>query len=182
MNDRYSGTFYKVTTRDEIHHGFSYQDGENVLIEPFAEEGSCCSGGLYFTDKTNLHNFLSYGVWIREITLPLNDERLKVVADPSGDKYRANILIFGKRYSLLDPDTFTKFDLPMSRCYQKLQEYITSNETDVEAYENAFKTSHGARIIFDVLKEKSAVESHGDVTIKFLLENSASVEIGRAHV
>ena len=50
-------TFYKITNATECHHKFQYRDGLNVLVEPFAETGSCCPGGFYFTDIEHILEF-----------------------------------------------------------------------------------------------------------------------------
>jgi hypothetical protein len=112
----FAGTFYKVTNLNENHHDFQYRDGENVLLEAFNDdaESSCAPGGLYFTDRGNIAAFLNYGVWIREVTLPWDSKGFKVIADPSGNKFRANKIILGKRYSAYDPDTFHIIGLPIS--------------------------------------------------------------------
>jgi len=112
----FAGTFYKVTNLNENHKGFQYVDGENILLEEFNDDvtSPCAPGGLYFTTREKLHNFLSFGVWIREVTLPYEDERFKVVADPSGDKFRANRIILGKRHSAYDADAFHALGLPIS--------------------------------------------------------------------
>ena len=97
---------FKITNEKECHHGFQYQDGLNILTEPFAETGSCAKGGFYFTDVNNIFKFLDFGIYLREITLPFNDPDFKVVKDLEGDKWRTNKIIFGKRYNLDDVETF----------------------------------------------------------------------------
>ena len=96
--------FLKITNEKENHHNFQYTDGLNVLLEPFAETGSCVPGGFYFTDINHILYFLDYGVYLREITLPFNDPDLKIVKD--GNKWRTNKIIFGKRYNLWEKETF----------------------------------------------------------------------------
>ena len=95
----YSKVYYKVTNKNEYHHGFQYKDGLNILIGKFNDnpEASCVKGGFYFTDYDHLPKFFDYGVWIREITIPTN---AKVVLDPAGNKWRADKIIFGKKYSI----------------------------------------------------------------------------------
>lgn len=98
--------YYKITNENECHHGFQYYDGLNVDHNPFQEYGSCVSGGLYFTTAKDILNFIKYGIYVRDITLPWEDTELKVVKDSYGDKYRANKIILGKKYHLSDPKTF----------------------------------------------------------------------------
>ena len=73
--------YYKITNSTENHNGYQYKDGLNILQEPFAETGSCCPGGFYFTDIDHILKFLSYGIYLREITLPINDSDFKMVRD-----------------------------------------------------------------------------------------------------
>jgi len=98
--------YYKFTNKEECHNSFQYVDGLNVDILPFAsgKHESCCAGGLYFTTRKFLPMYQQYGVNIREVTLPFEDPDFKIVADPEGNKWRANKIIFGEKFSLLDPD------------------------------------------------------------------------------
>ena len=104
MEDLSKKKFFKITNKKEKHHGFQYTDGLNILKEPFAETGSCVPGGLYFTDANNIFEFLDFGVYLREITLPLDDPDFKIVTDNT--KWRANKIILGKRYNLWERETF----------------------------------------------------------------------------
>ena len=117
MEDLSQKKFFKITNAEENHHNFQYIDGLNILKEPFAETGSCVPGGLYFTDANNIFEFLDYGVYLREITLPFNDPNFKIVQD--GTKWRANKIILGKRYNLWEKETF---------------EYLVSMGADVHAH------------------------------------------------
>jgi len=109
--------FFKITNKDENHHGFQYCDGLNVLKEEFAETGTCCAGGFYFTDIDHILEFLDYGEHLRLIALPKNDSDFKMVAD-GPDKQRANKIILGKKYDLDKVETWkflkkcgAKFDI-----------------------------------------------------------------------
>src|SRR5580692_36275 len=99
--------YFKITNEKENHNGFQYVTGLNVLEEEFNDdpEKSCCEGGLYFTDAKNIFKFLEYGIYLREIQLPTNPD-LKIVKDNTGDKWRANMIILGKRYELSQKETF----------------------------------------------------------------------------
>lgn len=107
--------FYKVTNKEEIHYGFKYHNGLNVLTEPFNDDPniSCSSGGLYFTSAENIRKFFSFGTNIREVFLPDPNEHpdFKMVKDKNEDKWRANKIILGKKYSLFDPSTYGKFGI-----------------------------------------------------------------------
>lgn len=80
-------TYYKVLRQDLTHHGFKYQLGLNVDTVPFNPTGSCQLGGLYFTDKENLHEFLQYGNLIADIRIPKD---AKVYQDPDKYKWKAD--------------------------------------------------------------------------------------------
>ena len=107
--------YFKITNIDETHNGYAYRDGLNVLDKPFQPEGSCVPGGLYFTTIEFIPNFYPYGVYLREVILPKKDPDFQMVGDPMGDKFRANKIILGHRYSLFDPQTYKKFKLDMSK-------------------------------------------------------------------
>ena len=98
-------TYYKITNAKENHNGFQYKDGLNILIEEFNDnpEAHCCTGGLYFTDAKNIFEFLDYGVYLREIMLPVENPDFKMVKDEN--KYRANMIVLGKRYELFNVET-----------------------------------------------------------------------------
>jgi len=96
-------TYYKITNEFEIHNGVQYKDGQVEDILPFAKEGSCCPGGIYFSDKKNILVFLDYGVFIREVEIP-NDAQ--IVKDSEGNKWRANKVFLHPRKDLRDVSTW----------------------------------------------------------------------------
>ncbi len=100
--------YFKITNAEENHHGFQYVDGLNVLIDKFNDDpnASCCSGGFYFTDAANIFKFLNYGVYLREIELPIDNPDYKMIKDKDNDKWRTNMIILGKRYDLSKVETF----------------------------------------------------------------------------
>jgi len=106
--------FFKITKSDECHHGYQYQTGLNILDKPFQKEGSCVAGGLYFTTLEHLDQFYEYGVWLRAIIIP--DDAL-IVKDPDGNKWRADKIILGEKYSLFDVETIQKFNLKITERY-----------------------------------------------------------------
>ena len=105
--------YYKITNKNENHYGFQYVDGLNILNTPFEKYGSCVPGGLYFTTKENIHRFFSYGIWLREVTLPVSDPDFQLCRD--GNKFRANKIILDKRYSLADPNTYLIIDSDITK-------------------------------------------------------------------
>lgn len=100
--------YYKITNKDENHHGFQYTTGLNLLVGEFNDniDDSCCAGGLYFTSIEHVFKYLDYGVYLRKITLPTSDPNFKMVKDKTGDKWRANMVILGKCRELSNPETF----------------------------------------------------------------------------
>src|SRR5271170_7606741 len=86
MNYATKQRFYKITNAKEIHRGFAYKDGLNILDKKFNGHGSCVAGGLYFTNLYNLHNFYAFGIHLREIFLPLDDPDFQMIIDPNGGK------------------------------------------------------------------------------------------------
>lgn len=80
----------------------------------FAESGYCIPGGLYFADSDNIASFYSYGVWIREVTLPREDPNFQMVQDVGG-KWRANKIVVGPRHSLAGPYTYTRLGVPVMK-------------------------------------------------------------------
>jgi len=99
--------YFKITNSKENHHGFQYYDGLNVLKEKFNDdpEASCVAGGFYFTDIKHILEFLMYGIYLREVTLPTDDPDFKMVLDEN-NKWRANKIILGKRRNLCEVSTF----------------------------------------------------------------------------
>jgi hypothetical protein len=96
-------TYLKITNLEENHNGLQYKDGLVEDIIPFAKEGSCVPGGIYFSDDKNICGFLEYGEWIREVTIPSDAE---MVEDPDGGKWRSSKVILGERKSLLEVSTW----------------------------------------------------------------------------
>jgi len=70
-------TYYKITNKEENHRGLQYHDGLVIDTVPF--------------------KFFRYGCWVRPVKI---SKDAKVIADPSGDKYRADKLFFEPRKDL----------------------------------------------------------------------------------
>jgi hypothetical protein len=87
--------FYKITNTEEKHHGLHYQDGLNVdYLQSFNPSGNCLKGGIYFS-REDILCFLHYGPWIREVTLPENEEVYENPGDPQ--KWKAHQVILGPK-------------------------------------------------------------------------------------
>ncbi|AKI78773.1 hypothetical protein [Acanthamoeba polyphaga mimivirus] len=48
---------------------------------------------------------MDYGIYLREVYLPTYNPAFKMIKDPAGDKYGANMIVLGKRHDLRDPKT-----------------------------------------------------------------------------
>lgn len=107
--------YFKITNETENHHGFQYKDGLNVLDRPFEASGRCVKGGLYFTTRSYIDKYYLYGINIRRIILPRSEPGFQMVLDPDGDKWRANKIIFGEKYDLLDPLTYQILNLDITK-------------------------------------------------------------------
>ena len=101
--------YFKITDIGEVDNGIICRDGLNVFNRPFDEN----SNGFTFTTIDNIPKFYKYGIYLREIELPIKDPDFKMYKDGTG-KHRANKIIFGTRYSLFDKETYQKFNLDMS--------------------------------------------------------------------
>ena len=165
--------YYKITNAEENHHGFQYQDGLNILKEKFNDNPNdhCVPGGFYFTDVEHIFEFICYGIYVREITLPLNDPAFKMVADEN--KYRANMIILGERHELSKLATIKMLvergaDIAANNYYILLDsarngcldtvKYLTNNTIPDYAINNALLP---------------AVDNGHLDTVKYLMENGA---------
>ena len=170
--------YFKITNANENHRGFQYVDGLNVLIEEFNDDPnkSCCRGGLYFTNIQNIFKFLDYGIYLREIALPIDNPDFRMVKDPKWDKWRANMIILGTRYDLNNVDTFkyliqnganihvrNDYALRWSagKGYLDVIKFLIENRADIHAND-------------DSALKWSAERGHLDV-VKFLIENGADI-------
>ena len=76
----------------------------NILQGPFNVKGSCVPGRLYFVKPKDIFSYLNYGVYLREVYLPVDDPAFRMVKD--GDKYGANMIILGAKRKLDEVGTF----------------------------------------------------------------------------
>lgn len=91
--------YYKILNEDEVHYGMHYKTGLNVDVLPFYPHGDCEAGGIYFSRESIL-NFLDYGIWIREVTIP---GRARVYLNPGFPvKWKAKRVILGRRRRITD--------------------------------------------------------------------------------
>jgi hypothetical protein len=62
--------YYKIINEKHNHNGLQYKEGLNVDNVPFNPSGECNPGGMYFFKLKNLADFLHFGTYIYEVTLP----------------------------------------------------------------------------------------------------------------
>jgi len=93
--------FIKIFNRDDCHHGFQFHDGLNVDTVPFNPNGTCQPGGLYFTTKKHVCEFLDFGSFVREVTVP--DDAIVYHEDR---KSKADRLFLHERRSLAEAETW----------------------------------------------------------------------------
>jgi hypothetical protein len=171
--------YLKITNAAEDHHGLKYHDGLNIDRVPFAREGSCCRGGIYFTTPEYICGFISIGIYVREVTVP---EDAEMVQDPQGDKWRASKVILGPKKHLGEVET-----------WKWLFEIITCagiNEVSSKSLDTAFRWSSywGYLEVIKYLVENGAdIHSCDDYAlgcasyfgrlevVKYLIDNGANI-------
>ena len=154
--------YFKITNAGENHHGFQYSDGLNVLKGKFNDDpnASCCAGGLYFTNAENISKFLDYGIYLREVILPTYNPDFQMIKDPQGDKWRANMIILGKRYDLSDIETLR---------------YLVQNGFDIHVNNNSalrLSAENGYMVVVKSLVENGAdIHAEDDYALRWSARN-----------
>ncbi|AAV51153.1 putative ankyrin repeat protein [Acanthamoeba castellanii mimivirus] len=106
------GPLFKITRKDEKHYNFQYNDGLNILDTPFNnDDDHCTPGKLYFSDSKNICKYLGFGDNLRKISLPIDNPDFKMTKCLYGEKYGANMLIFGEKFDLDKVETYQKMIL-----------------------------------------------------------------------
>jgi hypothetical protein len=166
--------YLKITNVMESHHGLQYHDGLNIDIVPFARDGSCCAGGIYFTTPEYIGSFIHMGIWVREVTIPSDAD---MVMDPGEDKWRASKVILGPRKELWNVETL---------------KWLVKNGTDIHGingYALRFACSIGALEVVEYLVENgSDIHALDDAAlrssckhlnvIKYLVGKGANIHAG----
>jgi len=104
--------YWKVLNEMNIHHGFLWKTGLNVLKGHFNNDEfkECVPGRLYYCTQEQIHNWLYFGDHIQRIYEPTDDPLFQSVS--FGDKKGANRLILDSQvWSLSDPKTFEMLGL-----------------------------------------------------------------------
>ncbi len=165
--------YLKITNAEENHHSLQYHDGLNIDPVPFAKEGSCCAGGIYFTTPEYICNFLHIGRYVREVTIP---EDAEMVQDPEGDKWRASKVILSPRKDLNDIKTwkwFVENGLDIPKC-ERIIIYAFSNYYYLSFEMAKYLIECGINI--NSVLVCSSVSMNGQIKIvKHLVENGADI-------
>lgn len=114
----YNEVYYRINNYKECHSGFTtdildngyqYYDGLNKK-EPFNEDPNEYGGdklGLFFTNQSGIKFCISYGCFIREITIPNGAKVIK----SGGCCWRCDKMILGKKTLLYSDESFQKFKI-----------------------------------------------------------------------
>jgi hypothetical protein len=94
--------YWKILNESECHNGLKYKTGLNTLLphEQWNPSGDCEPGGIYYAGADILA-FVSYGPWVREVTIP-DDARTYKNPD-SPEKWKADKVILGRRRKWTNP-------------------------------------------------------------------------------
>ena len=82
--------FRKCLNNELKHFNFQYKIGLNEDTIPFNPFGSCELGGLYFTTKEHINEFLEYGLNVALLELC---EDAVFYIEPCGTKFKTNKFI-----------------------------------------------------------------------------------------
>ena len=80
--------YFKILNISLNHHGFQYKEGLNIDILPFNPHGDCEPGGLYFTDKEHIFEYIDFGTLIADVEVPDDAQVYK-----NGTKWKADRII-----------------------------------------------------------------------------------------
>jgi len=196
--------YFKIFKESDNHKGFQYKDSLNIDSIPFNDNpnDSCVEGGFYFTDGDHICEFLNFGNYIREVSLPDDAKMVK-----NGNKWRANKLFLHERKEDLrkvetwkwmvdqginihtDNDQALRWSA--SNGYIDVVKFLVQNGADIHAdndYALRWSTSNGYIDVVKFLVQNgadihanddlalrwSASIGHIDV-VKFLIENGADI-------
>jgi hypothetical protein len=94
--------YWKITNESECHNGLKYQTGLNTLLphEKWNPSGDCAPGGIYYAGADILA-FVSYGPWVREVTIPDDARTFKNPGSP--EKWKADKVILRRCRNWTNP-------------------------------------------------------------------------------
>jgi hypothetical protein len=98
-------TYYKIVSYEDVNERDIYN---NQFVNIYDDSG------VYFTTLQDIHHFYFYGIYLIEILIDVNDPELQL-EKVNEYKYKSNKIILGERFSLLDFNTYTKFNLDITK-------------------------------------------------------------------
>uniref|UniRef100_A0A6C0EAE2 DUF4116 domain-containing protein n=1 Tax=viral metagenome TaxID=1070528 RepID=A0A6C0EAE2_9ZZZZ len=115
--------FYKLTNEYDTHFSFKYKNGLNIDTNKFNPANTCSSGGLYFTDSSNVsywYDRFNYEYkYIREVTVP--NDALVYVEDL---KYKADKIVVSGKSLIEKSDIWKNNDFINSLTHKMIEEYF----------------------------------------------------------
>jgi len=169
--------YFKIFNEEDNHNGFQYVDGLNVDSVPFNDDPtkSCVEGGFYFSDTEHICDFLFYGKYIREVSIP---DDAKMVKDSDGNKWRSDKLFLNERKDLSKVETW-EWMIKQGINIHAWDDYAlrwSASNGNINVVK--FLVENGADIhaMDDETLRWSAENGHIDV-VKFLVENGADIHV-----
>jgi len=165
--------YYKIFNDTHKHNGMLYKKGLNTDSIPFNSNpnDSCVPGGLYFSDKDNICEFLDSGVFIREIEIPKNEV---IVTDYN--KYRSHSIILKKKHDLRQVNTW-KWMIKQGiniHVYDDLALRVASDAGNLKVVKFLVEKGADIHAYNDLALRHASANGHLDV-VKFLVEKGADI-------
>lgn len=98
-------SYFKVVSYEDVNEGDVYNKESCSVYN---------SNGIYFTTLDNIHRCYFHGIYLIEIFVPLNSSGL-IMEKIDDYRYRTDKVVLGERYSLLDPETYNRFSLDITK-------------------------------------------------------------------
>lgn len=122
--------YFTITNKNESYgNSGKFMDGLNICSD-FCEKPNSPKDGPYdhfprqqppigfrVTTLLNISSLFGMGIYLHEVTLPMDDPDLKIIKDNDEELWTVNKMILGERYYLLDPEIIQLFNLPIVPYY-----------------------------------------------------------------
>ena len=162
--------YFKILNQFERSRGMIYKTGLNTDILSFNPTGDCEPGGIYFASK-DIFVFCNHGPWVREVTLPEDEEIYQSLDGPL--IYKSHRVILGERKKLWDLKTIKwmienganidagdkALSMASARGDLEIVKFLVKNVTDINAS--------------DGIALRSALVANQPKIIEFLMQNGA---------
>lgn len=117
INDTsYNEIFHKCLNDTMNHNHYVYNIGLNTDTVDFNPHGKCSGGGLYVTNRQNIHKFLHYGPMIGNIIIP-DDARCYL----EEDRFKCDKLILEFTEQIKEHDIFRYMTNDIDYCIQMVK-------------------------------------------------------------